>query len=105
MVCYVRGHCNSRPMHDGFRFIGRRDGDRIRVFSRGGHDWTNRLGSRKLRLKSVTIDGEGVCGSEGVTDFDRLRAAVVARDLAIRSYTRSTSWKLDGRDPRRDPSC
>ena len=26
--------------HDGFRFICRRDGDRVRVFSRRGHDWT-----------------------------------------------------------------
>jgi ATP-dependent DNA ligase len=29
--------------HDGFRFICRRDGDRVRVFSRGGHDWTDRV--------------------------------------------------------------
>jgi ATP-dependent DNA ligase len=24
--------------HDGFRFISRREGDRVRVFSRRGHD-------------------------------------------------------------------
>jgi bifunctional non-homologous end joining protein LigD len=31
----------------------------------------------KLRVKSVTIDGEGVvCRPDGVTDFDRLRVAV-----------------------------
>jgi len=24
--------------HDGFRFICHRDGERVRVFSRGGHD-------------------------------------------------------------------
>jgi bifunctional non-homologous end joining protein LigD len=29
--------------HDGFRFICRRDGDRVRVFSRRGHDWTDRV--------------------------------------------------------------
>jgi len=29
--------------HDGFRFICRREGDRVRVFSRRGHDWTDRV--------------------------------------------------------------
>jgi bifunctional non-homologous end joining protein LigD len=68
--------------HDGFRFICRRDGDRVRVFSRRGHDWTDRVpliaeALAKLRAKSVTIDGEGVvCRPDGVSDFDKLRAAV-----------------------------
>src|SRR6476620_12239263 len=68
--------------HDGFRFICRREGDRVRVFSRRGNDYTDR-GPRiaealaSLRVKSVTLDGEGVvCGADGVSDFDRLRAAV-----------------------------
>jgi bifunctional non-homologous end joining protein LigD len=68
--------------HDGFRFICRRELDRVRVFSRRGHDWTDRvpriaepLGS--LQVTSIIIDGEGVvCGPDGVADFDRLRAAV-----------------------------
>ena len=29
--------------HDGFRFICRRDGERVRLFSRGGHDWSAQL--------------------------------------------------------------
>jgi bifunctional non-homologous end joining protein LigD len=68
--------------HDGFRFICRRDGDRVRVYSRNGRDWTDRVpliaeALAKLRVKSVTLDGEGVvCRSDGVSDFDRLRAAV-----------------------------
>ena len=68
--------------HDGFRFICRRDGDRVRVYSRNGRDWTDRVpliaeALAKLRVKSVTLDGEGVvCRSDGVTDFDKLRAAV-----------------------------
>src|SRR5438132_12771525 len=62
--------------HDGFRFICRRDGDRVRVFSRSGHDWTDRVPAiaealGALRVMSVTIDGEGVvCGQDGVSDFD-----------------------------------
>jgi bifunctional non-homologous end joining protein LigD len=68
--------------HDGFRFICRREGDRVRVFSRGGYDWTDRVpliakALAALRVRSVTLDGEGVvCREDGVTDFDRLRAAV-----------------------------
>jgi bifunctional non-homologous end joining protein LigD len=68
--------------HDGFRFICCRDGERVRVFSRNGRDWTDRVpliaeALAKLRVKSVTLDGEGVvCGADGVTDFDKLRAAV-----------------------------
>jgi ATP dependent DNA ligase domain len=68
--------------HDGFRFICRREGDRVRVFSRRGNDYTDRVPAiakalAMLRVKSVTIDGEGVvCREDGVSDFDRLRAAV-----------------------------
>src|SRR5262249_12023815 len=29
--------------HDGFRFIARRDGGRVRVFSRNAKDWTDRV--------------------------------------------------------------
>jgi bifunctional non-homologous end joining protein LigD len=66
--------------HDGFRFICRRDGER--VYSCNGRDWTDRVpliaeAIARLRVKSVTLDGEGVvCGADGVTDFDKLRAAV-----------------------------
>jgi ATP-dependent DNA ligase len=30
--------------HDGYRMIVRRDGDRVRLFTRRGHDWTHRFG-------------------------------------------------------------
>ena len=48
-----------------------------------------------LRVKSVTLDGEGVvCGEDGVADFDRLRAPSAARARATHSCTRSTCLKL-----------
>jgi bifunctional non-homologous end joining protein LigD len=65
--------------------ICRRDGDRIRVFSRWGRDWTDRLSAvveaiGSLRIRSVTLDGEAVaCRPDGVTDFDRLRSALARR--------------------------
>jgi bifunctional non-homologous end joining protein LigD len=92
----------------GFRFICRRDGERVRVFSRGGYDWTDRVPRiaevlAKLRLKSVAIDGEGVaCGPDGVTDFDRLRSAVDrmgSRDAFLYAFD---LLEINGTDLRRE---
>jgi bifunctional non-homologous end joining protein LigD len=92
--------------HDGFRFICRRDGDRVRVFSRRGHDWTDRVpmiaeAMAALRVKSVTIDGEGVvCRPDGVSDFDRLRAAIGrlgSRDAFLYAFD---LLEIDGEDLR-----
>src|SRR5262245_53278908 len=61
--------------HDGFRFICRRHRERVRVFSRTGRDWTDRVpliaeAVAALRVKTVTLDGEGVvCDADGVSDF------------------------------------
>jgi bifunctional non-homologous end joining protein LigD len=68
--------------HDGFRLICWRADDQVRVFSRQDKDCTDRVpliaeALQALRVKSVTIDGEGVvCRRDGVSDFDRLRASV-----------------------------
>ena len=93
--------------HDGFRFICRRDGDRVRVYSRNGRDWTDRVpliaeALAGLRVRSVTLDGEGVvCRSDGVSDFDRLRAAVGplgSRDAFLYAFD---LLEIDGEDLRR----
>jgi bifunctional non-homologous end joining protein LigD len=58
--------------HDGYRFICRCEGDRVRVFSRRGNDYSDRVPAiaealAALRVKSVTLDGEGVvCDPDGV---------------------------------------
>jgi bifunctional non-homologous end joining protein LigD len=95
--------------HDGYRFICRRDGDRVRVISRHGIDWTDRVPSivdalRLLQLKSTTIDGEGViCDDRGVTDFDALRFAL-AHSTAPEVFLYAFDvLELDGRDFRREP--
>lgn len=61
--------------HGGYRFICRRGGDRVRVFSRRGYERTDRVpriteALAKLRVKSVTLDGEGaVRRPDGVGGF------------------------------------
>src|SRR5438128_1739258 len=58
--------------HDGYRFICWRRGDRVRLFTRRGHDWTERMprvieAPRSLSVQSVTIDGEAVmCDAAGL---------------------------------------
>jgi bifunctional non-homologous end joining protein LigD len=95
--------------HDGYRFICRRDGDRLRVFSRRGHDWTDRVPRivdtlAKLPVISVTLDGEGVaCGPDGVTNFELLRAAVGRPSLREVFLYAFDMLELDGHDLRREP--
>ena len=95
--------------HDGFRFICRREADRVRVYSRNGRDWTDRVpliaeALAELRVKSVTLDGEGVvCDADGVTDFDKLRAAVgrlgASHDAFLYAFD---VLEINGTDLRRD---
>jgi ATP-dependent DNA ligase len=94
--------------HDGFRFICRREGERVCVCSRRGHDWTERVPAitaalAALRVKSITLDGEGVvCDANGVSDFDRLRAAVGrlgSRDAFLYAFD---LLEINGTDLRRD---
>ena len=95
--------------HDGLRFICRREGNRIRVFSRHGHDWTDRVprivdALAGLPASSVTLDGEGVASDlNGVTNFKLLRVALgrpAMREVFLYAFD---LLELDGRDMRREP--
>jgi bifunctional non-homologous end joining protein LigD len=74
--------------HDGYRMLVRRDGVRVRLFSRKAIDWTDRLpaiaaGAMLLKAKTFTIDGEAVVvGPDGLTDFEALRRRG-SRDVAV----------------------
>jgi|SRR5262245_5724035 len=51
--------------HDGFRVIARKDGERVRLYSRPGNDLTRRFPLivetlARLRSRSCIIDGEAV---------------------------------------------
>ena len=57
-----------------------------------------------LKVRSVTIDGEGVvCGPDGVTDFDRLRAAMGRKGSRQAFLYAFDLLELDGQDLRREP--
>jgi bifunctional non-homologous end joining protein LigD len=75
--------------HDGYRLIVRRDRPAVRLFTRRGHDWTNRYpaiagAAAKLRARSFTLDGEAVvCGADGVAIFDALHRRHKATDAML----------------------
>ena len=58
--------------HDGFRVIARKDGNRVRLYSRPGNDLPYRFpliveSVARLRSRSCIIDGEAVvCDSSGI---------------------------------------
>ena len=60
---------------DGFRVIARKDGQRVRLYSRPGNDLTDRFpliveALAKLRSRSCIIDGEAVaCGEDGIASL------------------------------------
>jgi hypothetical protein len=55
---------SSTPASPPYRLIVRRDGEAVRLFTRRGHDWTERYpaiaaAAAKLKARSFTLDGEG----------------------------------------------
>jgi bifunctional non-homologous end joining protein LigD len=96
--------------HDGYRFIARRDGDRVLVFSRNAKDWTDKVPAivaamRVLPVTSPTLDGDGVvCDDCGLTDFERLRTALAGRGGSASVFLFAFDLlSLDGEDLRRHP--
>jgi bifunctional non-homologous end joining protein LigD len=94
--------------HDGFRFLAVRQGKRVRVFSRGGHDWNKQLPTiaeamQALQVRSAVLDGEAViCGPDGKSDFDRMRACF-SRNGAPEAFLYAFDLlELDGRDLRNE---
>ena len=81
--------------HDGYRLMVRRDGERVRCFTRNGHDWADRFpaivkAALRIKASSFLIDGEAVIISDdGTPDFHALRSkrrgheAVCARGLRV----------------------
>jgi bifunctional non-homologous end joining protein LigD len=97
--------------YDGYRLRVERDGDRVRLFSRGGHDWSRRFPwivetARKIRNSRFIIDGEAVVlGVDGISDFNALHSRKHDHEGTICAgchctYARPTwrSWYAGGPD-------
>ncbi len=63
-----------------YRLMVRRDGSRIRCFTRNGHDWTDRFptiveAASRIQASSFLIDGEAVIArDDGMPYFHALRS-------------------------------
>jgi bifunctional non-homologous end joining protein LigD len=71
---------NRPDVHPAAGQRGGQGGGSPRIYSRGGHDWSERLPTivkalLALPVRSVVLDGEGViCGRDGKSEFDQMRA-------------------------------
>jgi bifunctional non-homologous end joining protein LigD len=69
---------NCGRHRDGFRIRVERSGDRVRLITRGGYDWTKRYpwiaeAALKKRTRQFAIDGETVIlGVDGICYFNAL---------------------------------
>jgi len=102
---------------DGYRILARVDRGRVRLVSRNGKDWTDRLASvaravAKLPAKTAWIDGEVVAfGPDGLSSFNLLQNAFGERGVRRPAkgaepdlvYCVFDLLHLDGADLTREP--
>ena len=75
--------------HDGYRLIIQRDGKRVRLLTRNGHDWSDRFpliteAALRNRNSSFVIDGEAVLlGVDGRSDFNGLHSRKHDDEVAV----------------------
>jgi bifunctional non-homologous end joining protein LigD len=92
--------------HDGFRIIARKNGSRVRLYSRPGNDFMHRFPLivetlARLRSRSCIIEGEAVaCDDNGVASFDLVRHHRANERTFLYAFD---LIELDGDDLRRDP--
>jgi bifunctional non-homologous end joining protein LigD len=92
--------------HDGYRVLARKDGQRIKLFSRSGNELTNRFpliveAMAKLRSHSCIIDGEAVaCGPDGIACFELIRGWDIEASVFMWAFD---LIELDGQDMRHNP--
>jgi bifunctional non-homologous end joining protein LigD len=92
--------------HDGFRVVARKNGHRVKLYSRPGNDLTPRFpliveALARLRPRSCIIDGEAVaCGDDGIANFELIRRWDTDDSVFLWAFD---LIELNGIDLRRDP--
>jgi len=89
--------------YDGYRLRLERDGDRVRLITRGSYNWTSRYpwiveAARKNRHRQFVIDGEAVMlGVDGASDFNALHSGKQNEEVQLYAFD---ILALDGDDLR-----
>jgi ATP-dependent DNA ligase len=92
--------------YDGYRLRIERDGERVRLITSGGHDWTTRFpwiaeAALRNRRDHFVIDGEAVIlGADGISDFNALHSQKQNGDVQLCAFD---VLQLDGDDLRTLP--
>ena len=90
--------------HDGFRLLARRRAERVRLFTRNGHDWSERFpliveALYELKATTCLLDGEAItCTEAGLAEFEGLRSR--RGDVHFCAFD---LLELDGQDLRLEP--
>lgn len=93
---------------DGYRALASASGDRVRIYTRSGLDWTDRFGALPetlagLSLNGALLDGEiVVLDKDGRSDFGALQAALKERNATL-SYFAFDLLYANGVDWREKP--
>jgi ATP-dependent DNA ligase len=78
--------------HDGYRLMVRRDGPKVRCFTRNGHDWSSRFpamveAALRIKASSFLMDGEAVIArDDGTSDFRALRSRRTAHEAVLYAF-------------------
>src|SRR5262245_21215362 len=92
--------------HDGYRLIVRRDGNRVRLYTRRGYNWSHRFplivaAAQRLKVRSAMIDGEAIVpGEDGRSDFDKLHSGGYDNHVVLYGFD---LIEVDGEDLRLRP--
>jgi len=93
--------------YDGYRLRLARYGDRVRLITRNGYDWTTKRypwiveSALKNRMKHFVIDGEAVIlGVDGRSDFDALHSGRQNEEVQLYAFDMLAG---DGDDMRQLP--
>jgi bifunctional non-homologous end joining protein LigD len=92
--------------YDGYRLRLERDGERVRLITKGGYDWTMRYpriveAACKNRQKRFVIDGEAIVrGIDGYSDFNALHSNRHNDEVELIAFD---VLAIDGDDLRRLP--
>jgi bifunctional non-homologous end joining protein LigD len=92
--------------HDGYRLMVRRDGSRVRCFTRNGHDWADRFpaivdAASRIQASAFLIDGEAVIArDDGTPNFPALRSKRRGHEAVLFAFD---LIERDGEDVRAYP--